>query len=220
MRAAQSLRSGVISTTFSGIKYSLSLLDKSYGSTEVWPDLKAIARGKGLLLSTLSGVMIDIWLYLAPYLFSKYFRDTFWYLVVYEVSSSGLISIPMSHFRNDHNIWRGSSICADMRCLTVVGVSSRWFLNGDCRSNFMAKYKSSFHYFFFLAKAPMTPSIWLKMSLYPVVTWCRVTICCFHIHRFQCWNGLNTSMTCLTMVHSSCVVKSGLYSLYFGFLSL
>jgi len=45
-------------------------------------------------------------------------------------------------------------------------------------------------------------------------------LCLFDIHRVQYRNGLNTSMTYLTMVHSSWVVKSGRLSPYFEFWSL
>jgi len=57
------------------------------------------------------------------------------------------------------------------------------------------------------------------MSLSTVITWSKVTICLFDIHRVQYRNGLKTSMTYLTMVQSSCVVKSGWYSQYFRFQS-
>jgi len=55
------------------------------------------------------------------------------------------------------------------------------------------------------------------MSLYTVTMWCKLTVCLFHIQRVQYRNSLNASMTYLTIVHSSSVVNSGRYSLYFGF---
>ena len=50
--------------------------------------------------------------------------------------------------------------------------------------------------------------------------WYNVTICLFTIHRVQYQNGVKTSMTYLTKVHSFCVVESGRHSLYIGFWSL
>jgi len=88
-----------------------------------------------------------------------------------------------------------------------------------CRANFTATSKSSFHWFLVVAGAPMTPSIRSNTTLKNVITWCKVTVCLFDIHRVQYENGLKTSMTYLTIVHSSCVVKSGRYLLNFGFLS-
>jgi len=58
----------------------------------------------------------------------------------------------------------------------------------------MGKYTSSFLWFFFFTKARIMPSIWLNMSLKRVMTWRRVTICHFDIHRVQYWNGLKTFM--------------------------
>jgi len=57
------------------------------------------------------------------------------------------------------------------------------------------------------------------MSLLTVITWCSVTVCLFDIHRVQFQNGINTSMTNLTIVHSYSVVQSDRNSLYFGFFS-
>jgi len=106
-----------------------------------------------------------------------------------------------------------------MRGRAVVGVTSEYYLNSYCRANFTAKNKSSFHWVFIFAKARITPSIWSNMSLYTAMTRCRVTVCCLDIHRVRYQNGLKDSMMYLTIVHSSCVVKSGHYALYFGFLS-
>jgi hypothetical protein len=83
----------------------------------------------------------------------------------------------------------------------------------------MVKYKSFFHLVLIFAKAHIMPFIYLNMSLYTVMRWFRVTECFFNIHRVQCRNGLRTFMTHLRMVNSSCVVKSGRYSLNFGSLS-
>jgi len=48
---------------------------------------------------------------------------------------------------------------------------------------------------------------------------CNVTVCLFAFHRVQYWNGLQTSMMYLPIVHSSCVVQIGQYSLYITFWS-
>ena len=103
-----------------------------------------------------------------------------------------------------------------MRSMPVVGVISAYYLDIFCPANFTVKNKSSFHWVLFLAKAYMTLFMWSNMSLCTVITWCNVTVCLFNIHRVQYRNGLNTSMTYFTMVHSSCVVNSGQYSVYFG----
>jgi len=99
----------------------------------------------------------------------------------------------------------------DMRrksSIPIIGVTSVQYLDIFCHTNFTAKHKSSFHSVI-LATACITPSMWLNMSLETAITWCNVTICLFDIHRVQDWNGLKTSITCLTMVDLSWVVKSG-----------
>jgi len=106
-----------------------------------------------------------------------------------------------------------------MWSMPIDGVTSAQDLNSFCQANFTAKNKLSFHGGVSLAKAPITPSMWSNISLYTVITWCNVTVCLIDIHRVQYQNGLNTSMTYFTMVHSSRVVKSGRWSLCFGFLS-
>jgi len=63
----------------------------------------AVAEGKRLLLVALSDFMTDKPLCLAHYLFSTNFRNSSGYWLVYEVSFSGLIPIPMSQFLNDYN---------------------------------------------------------------------------------------------------------------------
>jgi len=79
--------------------------------------------------------------------------------------------------------------------------------------------KSSFQGDIFLNTARITPSMWSNMSLCTVITWCNVTVCLFDIQRVLYQNPLNTSMTYFTMVHSSWVVNSGQYSVYFEFWS-
>jgi len=142
------------------------------------------------------------------YSFSTYFRKASWNWVVWEVSSSGLISIPMSHFLTDRNLRKESRLCAEMRSIPVVRVTSVQYLDSFCCPNFTAEYKSSFHCVIFLANACITPSMWFNISLERVMTWCRITVCQFDIHRVQYRNGRNTAMTYLTMVHSTCAVKS------------
>jgi len=122
-------------------------------------------------------------------------------------------------FWNGRNFRKGSRICAETGSLPVDRVTSAWYLDSFCRANFTAKNKSSFHGVLFLAKARITPSMWSNISLYTVITWGNVTVCLFDIHRVQYGNGLITSMTYFPMVLSAWVVKSGWYSLYFGFLS-
>ena len=104
-----------------------------------------------------------------------------------------------------------------MRSIPVFGVTSAEYLDSFCQANFRAKNKSSFYWVFCLAYARITPSIWSTMSLYTAITWCNLTVCLFDIHRVQYQNGLNPSMIYFTMVHSSCVIKSGQFSLYVGF---
>ena len=156
---------------------------------------------------------------LAQYSFPTYFRNAPWYWVVYDVSSSGLISILFCQFLNDHNWWTGSRICAEMRSIPVIGVTSEYYLDSFWRANFTLKYKSSFHWVIFLAKADIMPSTWSNMPLCTVISWWRVTVCHSDIHSIQYRNGLNTSVTYLSLVHSPCVVQSGRYSLDFGILS-
>jgi len=86
-------------------------------------------------------------------------------------------------------------------------------------ANLTAKNQSSFHPVLFWAQAHITPSIWSNMRLYTVMTWCNVTGCLFYIDRVQYLNCLKTCMRYITMVCSSWVVKSGRYSLNFGFWS-
>jgi len=61
--------------------------------------------------------------------------------------------------------------------------------------------------------------MWFNMSLCTVITWCNVTVCLFDIHWVQYRNGINTSTTYFTIFHSSWVVSSGRYSVYFRFWS-
>jgi len=50
---------------------------------------------------------------------------------------------------------------------------------------------------------------YISKKLWTFAILCNVTVRLFDIHRVQYRNGLNTSMTYFTMVHSSWVVKSG-----------
>jgi len=89
-------------------------------------------------------------------------RNASWYSKVYDVSFSGWISIHLSQFHNDWNFRIWSMIRAEIRSIPVVGVTSAWYFNSFCRTDCMAKYKSSFHGVFYLGKARIMPSIWLK----------------------------------------------------------
>jgi len=122
-RASWSLCPGVISAACLGVKYSSSSWEKSYGSKDDWLDREAVAEGTRLLLCMLMGLMKGKCLSLAQYSFSTYFRNACWYWVVLEVSSSRLRSIWLSHFQNDHNSRKGLSLCAEMRSITVIGVT-------------------------------------------------------------------------------------------------
>jgi len=123
-RVARSLRRGVVSATLYGVQYSSSLLDKSYESKDDWPDPESNVEGMRLLLSTLSASSTGTHRSLAQYWFSTYFGNASFYQVVENGSSSGLMSIPLSHFRNDRNFQTGSRICAEIRFIPVVGVTS------------------------------------------------------------------------------------------------
>jgi len=67
----------------------------------------------------------------------------------------------------------------------------------------------SLHWVFFLAMDRKRPFIWSNMSLYRVIILYRVAICRFDIDRVQYQNSLDTSITYLSTVYSSWVVKSG-----------
>jgi len=122
--AGQSLCPGVVSASLSGVKHSSSSLDKSYGYKENWPDLQAIAGEMRFLLIGLSGLMTGRCLCSEHYLFSTFFRNACWYWIVYEVSSSGWMSIPLSSFLTDHNFEKGSWICAKKGSIHVILVTS------------------------------------------------------------------------------------------------
>ena len=106
-----------------------------------------------------------------------------------------------------------------MRRILVVGVTSACYLEYICHANFIAKYLSSFVWVFWIVIARIMPVIWLHMSLYMVMMWCKVPVCVFDIHRVQYGNSLKTSMTYLMMFHLSCGVKSGRWLVNCGFCS-
>jgi len=134
--------------------------------------------------------MMDNCVHLAQYSGTTYFRNTSGHWVVYEVSSPGLIYIPLSHFVNNRNYREGSRICAEMRSLPIVGVTSAEYGDSFRCANIMPKNKSFFHRVFFLTTAHLTPSVWSNFSFYAVITWCEVTVCLFDIHRVHYRNGL------------------------------
>jgi len=77
----------------------------------------------------------------------------------------------------------------------------------DCvrLANFTAKNMSSFHCVIILAKAHVTPSTWLHMSLYTVIMGWRVTVCRDDLHRVQYRHALELFMMYLRMFQSSCL---------------
>jgi hypothetical protein len=156
---------------------------------------------------------------LAHYSFSTYFRHSSWYWIVQDVSSSGLITIALSHILMDRKFLKGSRRFAEIRFLPDRGYSSGLYLDSFCRANFTAQNKSSFHWDFFLAEACITPSMWANISLFTVITWWNVTECLLDIHRVQFRNGFKPCQTYFTTVHSSWVVNCGQYWVYFRFWS-
>jgi hypothetical protein len=122
--AARSDRPGVISATSFGIKHSSSLLDKSNGSYEDCPDLDAIAYERRELFGMFSGLVTGKPQCSTQYLCSAYSIEFSKDWIVYEVSTSEVISIPLSHFLNDRNCQTESRICAEMRSIPVVAVTS------------------------------------------------------------------------------------------------
>jgi hypothetical protein len=94
---------------------------------------------------------------LEQYSFTIYFSNASWCWVVQDVSSSGLISIPQSHYLKDCNLRKGLKICAEVTTIPVNGATSAYYLDSFCWANFMAKNKWSIHWVFFLAKTCITP---------------------------------------------------------------
>jgi len=72
-RAAPSLRPGVISASLLGVKYSSSLLDKSYWSKDDWQDPEVVMEGMTLLHCNLSSLLTGTRRCLAQFSFSSYF---------------------------------------------------------------------------------------------------------------------------------------------------
>jgi hypothetical protein len=84
-------------------------------------------------------------LFLVQYSFSTYFRSPFWYWIVQDVSFSRFKSISLTHHLNDQNFRKGGRLCADMRSIPGVGVTSAKYWHSSWQANFVAKDKSSFH---------------------------------------------------------------------------
>jgi len=162
-----------------------------------------------LLLGTLSDITMGKHLLLAQDLFSTYIRNSSWCWVVYEMSSSRLVSILWSQLRNDHNFWKALLISADMQSVTAIRVTPTLYFDSFWRANFTEKYKFSFQWVFFLGKAGIIPFRWTNMSLYTGITSCRVTVCRFVIDRIQYRNDIITAMTSLKSDHLCCIVNSG-----------
>jgi len=68
------------------------------------------------------------------YLYSKYFWFTSCCVVVLKVLSSPLISIPLPHFLYNCNFLKESSLCAEIRSIPVLGVTSVQYFNRCCIS--------------------------------------------------------------------------------------
>jgi len=62
--------------------------------------------------------------YLGKYLCALYILNACCYWVGWDASSSGLISMVLSHFWHDHNIWEEWMICAEIHSIPVIEVSS------------------------------------------------------------------------------------------------
>jgi len=125
----------------------------------------------------------------------------------------------LSHFLNDHSFRKPSRLCDQMWSITVIGVTSAYYWEYPWWANFTAKYKSSFHWVFFLAEAHIMPSKWLRMLLNTAIAWRRVSVWNFNIDTDHYQNSLKLCVSYLTMYHSLCVVKSSCSSLHFGFSS-
>lgn len=108
-------------------------------------DAEAIVEGKKLLLGIFGGLMSCTHQYIAQFSFSTYFRNDYWYWVVYEVLSSGLTSIPLSPILNNRNLRKQWSICVQMTSIPVVGVNSPEYVDSFCCANFTMKNKSCIH---------------------------------------------------------------------------
>ena len=206
-RDGRSLGPGVILVTFLSVKYSSTSLDKSCGENDDRPDPEAVVE-EWLLLTSLPGWLTASRQCVAQDSLSTYFTIASWYCVVYKVSSSGLICIPLSHFLNNFSFRNKSRICAETGRSPVVGVTSEEYWDSSCHANFTARYKASFHWVIIMGKAHIMTSIRWNMSFYAVMTRCTETVCRLDMHKVQYWNGRKMSMTYLAMVRSSCVVKS------------
>jgi len=122
--AVRSLHLGVLSGRLSGVEFSSSSLDKSYGSNDDWQDGEVVADGMRLLLGKLWCWLTGTPRCLGRYSFSIYLGNACKYWDVSNVSSSGLPFIHLSHFLNDRNLRKALCTSAEMRSMRVVGVNS------------------------------------------------------------------------------------------------